>query len=452
MFKNTKSTKNQKDNELKFLNYIQPIIEIIVQDIIKTRITKDKEKDNILIHYKTNNNKYIDLTQTQDNNQQDSHIFELNIYILYKKQNISFIVEHWKFKIDSTPSLNNELREIHKLRIKKKLLTLFRSIKCMEKLLPLNSLIKKNSFDLSFQVQIYKKSDIEINPEKNEKKQINLEAKDEKYGSVKLSINYYTIDGIISHEENIKKNMNYFDFYNNFYSQLSLQKTGKSKFQQIQQDLEKTQKKIINKEKDINNDIIKDNNVNDNGSKIEEKEEIDESENFSALFEENELVFSNLIESKILDKKGNIKKSEIEEEIKEIKKGNSKEQLNLDELYSSCFNNIEDINFQQNLGEILNKNNLMNKENKKLNDIKDKYDLYFKNNELLYDKIKGFEFNDIIINHPKNIINKKKEFIIDSNYFGGENNNTINNNQKEEKELFKEIVSDYIENKKLLNK
>ena len=442
MLKST-TKKNQKENELKFLNYIQPIIEIIVQDIIKTRITKNNEKDNILVHYKTNNNKYIDLTQTQDNNQQDSHIFELNIYILYKKQSISFIVEHWKFKIDSTPSQNNELRDIYKLRIKKKLLTLFRSIKCMEKLLPLNSLIKKNSFDLSFQIQIYQQSDIEINPEKNEKKQINLEAKDEKYGSVKLSISYYTIDGIIAHEDNIKKNINYFDLYNNFYSQLSIQKTGQSKFQQIQQDLEKTQKKIINKEKNINND---------KGSKIEEKEEIDNSENFSALFEENDLIFSNLIESKILDKKGNIKKSEIEEEIKEIKKGNSKEQLNLDELYSPCFNNIEDINFNKNLDEILNRDNLMNKENKKLNDIKDKYDLYFNNNELLYDKIKGFEFNDIIINHPKNIINKKKDFIIDSNYFGGEEKNTtIKKNQKEEKDLFKEIVSDYIEIKQLLN-
>ena len=94
----------------------------------------------------------------------------------------------------------------------------------------------------------------------------------------------------------------------------------------------------------------------------------------------------------------------------------------------------------------------MNKENKKLNDIKDKYDLYYNNNELLYDKIKGFEFNDIIINHPKNIINKKKDFIIDSNYFGGEEKNTtIKKNQKEEKDLFKEIVSDYIEIKQLLN-
>lgn len=440
-----KKKNNPKDNELKFLNFIEPIVEIIVQDIVIERMKKnnEKEKDNILIHYKTNNNKYIDLTKIQDNNKKDPHIFEYNIYILYKKQNISFIVEHWKFKIDSTLSQNNELRDIHKLRIKKKLLTFFRSIKCIEKLLPLNSLIKKNSFDLSFQVQIYQQSDIEINPEKNEKKQINLEAKDEKYGSIKLSMNYYTIDGIISHEDNIKKNINYFDFYNNYYSHLSIQKTGESKFQKIQKDLEKTQKNII---KNTNNDINKDNN--DNEYKIEEKGELDESENLSALFEENELILSTIIESKILDQKG-IKKSEIEEEIKEIKKGNSKEQLNLDELYSSCFDNIEDINFRKSLDEILNRNNLMSKENKQLNDIKDKYDLYFKNNDLLYDKIKGFEFNDMMINHPKN--DKKKLFIIDSNYIGGEEYNKPKTNQKEKNETFKEIVSDYIEIKQLLN-
>ena len=74
MLKST-TKKNQKENELKFLNYIQPIIEIIVQDIIKTRITKNNEKDNILVHYKTNNNKYIDLTKIQDNNKKDPHIF-----------------------------------------------------------------------------------------------------------------------------------------------------------------------------------------------------------------------------------------------------------------------------------------------------------------------------------------------------------------------------------------
>ena len=145
----SKNKNKHKDNELKFLNYIQPIIEIIVTDIIKSRINrdeKDKDKDNILKHYKTSNNKYIDLTQIQNNSKQDSHIFEFNIYIIYKKENISFIVEHWKFKIDTTQSQFNKIKNAHKLRIKKKLLTFFRSIKCMQKLLPLNSLIQKKKY------------------------------------------------------------------------------------------------------------------------------------------------------------------------------------------------------------------------------------------------------------------------------------------------------------------
>jgi hypothetical protein len=449
MFKSKNKNKN-KDNELKFLNYIQPIIEIIVTDIIKSRINrdeKDKDKDNILKHYETSNNKYIDLTQIQNNSKQDSHIFEFNTYIIYKKENISFIAEHWKFKIDTTQSQFNEIKNVHKLRIKKKLLTFFRSIKCMQKLLPLNSLIqKKNIYNLSFQVQLYQQSNLEINPEKTEKKQIYLETIDEKYGSIKLYINYYTMDGITSHEENIKKNFNYFEYYNNYYSQLSIMKTGQSKLLKLQQNNENSKKSIINKEKDINKELVFSELDNDN--KIDEKEEIDES-NFSRLCEENDLIFSNLIESKILEKQGKLEKNDLEE-IKEMKKGNSKEKINLDELYNSCFNNTEDINCRNSFDEILNRNNLMNKENKKLNDIKNKYVEYFGKNELLYEKIKGFEFDDIIINHPKHDMNEKNNFIIDSNYLDEEKRRkSIKISQKED-DLFKEIISDYVSIKKLL--
>lgn len=433
MFKNGKSKNIQRENELKFLNFIQPIIEIIVKDIINSRIKNNKEKDNLLIHYKTNNNKYIDLTQIQDNNL--PNIFELNIYVLYKKQNISFIVEHWRFKIDSTQSQKNGIK--NELRIKKKLLTFFRSIKCMEKILPLNSLIN-NSFNISFQVQLYQQSSIEIYPEKNEKKQINLEVKDDNFGNIKLCISYYTMDGIISHEDNIKKNINYFDYYNNFYSKLSTIKTGQSKLQKLPENDDKPNKDEIIEKKYIDED-----------NKLDNDNNLDDSENLSAMFEKQELIFSTLIESKILDQKGQLGKSDLEE-IKEVKKGNSKEIINLDELYSSCFKNIDDINFKNNLDEILDKNVLMSKEKKKLDDIKSKYDSYFVKNDLMYEKIKGYEFNDLLINHPKKDGNKKNIFIID-NYCNDDKKEIALNNSIKKEELFKDIITDFIEIKQLLN-
>lgn len=308
----------------------------------------------------------------------------------------------------------------------------------MEKILPLNSLIN-NSFNISFQVQLYQQSTIEIYPEKNEKKQVNLEVKDDNFGNIKLCISYYTMDGIISHEENIKKNINYFEYYNNFYSKLSIIKTGQSKIQKLPENADKPNKDAI-----IEKKIDEDNKIdNDNDNKL------DESENLSAMFEEQELIFSTLIESKILDKKGQLGQSDLEE-IKEIKKGNSKEQINLDELYSSCFKNIDDIKFKNSLDEILDRNFLMSKEKKKLDDIKSKYDSYFGKNDLMYEKIKGYEFNDLLINHPKIDENKKNNFIIDNYCTDDKKEISLKNSIKKE-ELFKDIITDFIEIKQLLN-
>ena len=187
-----KDLEKLKNNELKFYKYIEPTIENIVQDILTSRISNIAEKDIIQVQYKTNNNKYVDLAKFQNENQQNPHIYELNIYIIFKRENISFIVEHWKLKIDSTQSQFNELTTNFKNRIKKKLLTLCRSIKTMEKILPLNFLVSK-TFNSRFSANLFLQSNIEINLEekiKNEKKQINFEAKDEKYGSIQLSINY----------------------------------------------------------------------------------------------------------------------------------------------------------------------------------------------------------------------------------------------------------------------
>ena len=98
---------------------------------------------------------------------------------------------------------------------------------------------------------------------------------------------------------------------------------------------------------------------------------------------------------------GNLEKSDYEE-IEEVKKGKSKEQINYEELYNYCFNNIEDINCKKTLDVILSRNNLMKNENIKLNDIKDKYELYFGKNNLLVEELyEEKKILNLMINHPK---------------------------------------------------
>ena len=125
----------KRENELKIAKFIEPIIQNIFRDIIKSRIKDINDKESLLINYKTENGKLIDLTQIKDTNEDNPHYFDFNLYVYFKRQNIFFIVEHWKFKIDITQSQYNILDDVLKIRIKKKLLTFFRSIKCLEKIM-----------------------------------------------------------------------------------------------------------------------------------------------------------------------------------------------------------------------------------------------------------------------------------------------------------------------------
>ena len=133
-------------------------------------------------------------------------------------------------------------------------------------------------------------------------------------------------------------------------------------------------------------------------------------------------------------------------------KNTNEDKCNLDELFKSCFNNIEEINCRKNIVELLDENNIMNKEKKLIKEVKDKYNLYFNNNTLLddklYEEMKMVDFNDILLIHPK----IEKKVVIISTYMDGDENN--NNKIKEEdnkKDLYKDIMPKYLEIKKLLN-
>ena len=80
----------------------------------------------------------------------------------------------------------------------------------MQKLLPLNSLIqKKNIYNLSFQVQLYQQSNLEINPEKTEKKQIYLENEQIEFIHKKR---YRLINNTELINNNIESNKKYKDY------------------------------------------------------------------------------------------------------------------------------------------------------------------------------------------------------------------------------------------------
>ena len=427
------------NKEETYLKYIEPIIEKIIKDIIDSRIKYNTEKDRLFIQYKTQNDKLIDLIKIKNSNKEKTHIFEFNLYFLFKRGPISFIVEHWKFKIDTTPSESNKLNED---RIKRKLLTFYRSIKSLERILPLNGMVNKNNFGCSFSAQLYLESNLEIvveNEIKNEKQFIIIDTKDEKYGSIHLTINYLTKRGIEIHEDNTKEIINK-DFYTNFYTKLSLDKKEKTKMSKFPQNILETNKDIYsNENKGIN-------------EQANDDEEIDLSRMCDEA-EGKELLISSIIDSRIIDKREKLGKEDFQE-IENIKKGGSRELINLDELYNSCFENLEDLNCQKSLDEILNKNNLMKKEHDKLNEVKNKYERLLGSNkslvEELYEEINNFDFKDLIIDHPK-INNDKKKLII-SDYFGNKNNNKKNKKEdnQSEQELFNDIISDYIEIKQLL--
>ena len=428
------------NKEETYLKYIEPIIEKIIKDIIDSRIKYNTEKDRLFIQYKTQNDKLIDLIKIKNSNKEKTHIFEFNLYFLFKRGPISFIVEHWKFKIDTTPSESNKLNED---RIKRKLLTFYRSIKSLERILPLNGMVNKNNFGCSFSAQLYLESNLEIvveNEIKNEKQFIIIDTKDEKYGSIHLTINYLTKRGIEIHEDNTKEIINK-DFYTNFYTKLSLDKKEKTKMSKFPQNILETNKDIYsNENKGIN-------------EQANDDEEIDLSRMCDEA-EGKELLISSIIDSRIIDKREKLGKEDIQE-IENIKKRGSRELINLDELYNSCFENLEDLNCQKSLDEILNKNNLMKKEHDKLNEVKNKYERLLGSNkslvEELYEEINNFDFKDLIIDHPK--INKDKKKLIISDYFGNKNNNNKKNKKEDnqsEQELFNDIISDYIEIKQLL--
>ena len=265
------------------------------------------------------------------------------------------------------------------------------------------------NFDYRFKAQIYKESNIDMGLEKEikmEKKAINLGMKEDKCVNIQLTVNYITRKGILIHQDNLKKAINYNEYYTKWFNERE-QKTNE----------------IINNINNINSNL---NNNNDNNNEL--------ASNFSQLFEkvenDNEIMLSNIIQNSMIDKKEVLNGEDFKKIEKDI---NDKKNTNLEKLYSSCFDNIEDINCTKNIDDILDIPTIMNKENNLLNNVMDSYNHASSNKIIdeIYEEIEGVELKELIRNPPKS---KKGD-----------------NNKGKENINFKDIIDDYFDIKQILN-
>ena len=395
----------KKQNELNLLKYINPSLEYIFRSIIKSRINNISD-ENLTINYPIQNkNKLVDLIDDQDS--KNPHNFEYNIYIFFSKDDknyLDFATENWKFKINTSNSELNELRDENKKALLKKLHIFSRSIQSLQCLLPLNEL--KNEKSSNFKIKLYKETNVDMKLEeeiKDEKKDITVELKDDKFINIQLTINFYTRLGIVTHRYNLEKAPKFNEFYS--HNQKAEQKT----IQNLN-----NEKEEIKENTDDNKELTTD---------------------FSRLFDNNdadELLLSTVIQKSMIDKKEVLKKEDIQRIKKEV---NDKKNLNLEKLYSSCFNNEEDIKIKS-LDEILDMQTILNKENMLLNNLKYDYNIRSKNRMIdeLYEEMDGIEIKDLI-------------------KYPSQNNEIIKKQKSKEKEnvTFKNILDDYYEIKQILN-
>ena len=358
-------------------------------------------------------------------NSKNPHNFEYNIYISFgegEKEYLNFIVENWKFKICTVNSELNELSNDNKKKLLKKLHIFARSIQSIQSLLPLNSLISdvtNKNFDNFFQAKLYKGSNIDMKLEddiKNEKKSINLELKEDKFINIQLTINYYIRKDILTHKDNLKKKIDYNEYYKKCFREKQEQKTNKN---------------------------LKNNNINDNNNINNNELESNFSQLFNEVSNDDELMFSNVIQNSMINKKEVLKIEDIKRIKKEI---NDMKNLNLEELYSSCFDNIEEIKISKNTDELLDASTVMNKEKKILNNVRYKFNFFSQNKMIdeLYEEMEGFEIKDLMKFPPKYKKENNNKNLIPNDYTKNQDNKIENKNIS-----FKDLVDDYYEIKQI---
>lgn len=392
----------KRQNEINLLKYINPTFEYIFQMILKDRSKIIPEKDITIKYERKDKNKLIDLPNYYI--PKNTNEIEYNIYILSGPENNKYIDENWKFQIYLNSEIN-ELNDNTKKILLKKFHTFNRSIQTLLCLLPLNN---TDDFKSSFQMEIDDKKDKKNKEDKKnkgdkenkekeierEEKSINIVMKQDKFMTIQLTVTYLTKQGISLHQNILNDNKQSFENPANNQFNSKINKGGNI---------------IINNSKNKKEE----NNIN-------LSEMIDEFD--------RELEISNVVKNNIID-------------LNQRRKIIDNNKINVEKLFSECYEDIENINFRLKEEEIFDIP-LMVKENELLDNVKNNFNFGSQNQLIneLYEEMEGIEIKDLL-RYPPNVKSKNsiENFKIEEY--------TENKNKNIE---FKDLVNDYFQIKQIL--
>jgi hypothetical protein len=360
----------EQENSKNYLDYINPCINTIIQDVIDSRIPREEQNQKVLIGYKRHSNNQIVYLAG------DKTIYDINIFVHYKTnkngEDIDIIIEHWKFKINIGGGSNIELKgksgEISKKKINKLLHTYFRNIKTIENILPLQNILKKKKFgNDEYYVEIEQDTEEEKSVEKKIPKMFenSLELKDGKYFNISLRIRYFENSRVNNYKPKTD-----FEKREKLLSQLS-RKTYETAMVEDKKDKEDEDSDEDNGKIPVMSNIVSCGAGTGNDIQVEQKSPKDVEDNMTKpepVHDENEEKLKSLMEFR------------------------------------------HQISLNHDNDDIMNKENIMGEDLNKLNEVKKRYNLHFWGNKLitenLSEEMEGKNYEDLIIYHPKNEVDK----------------------------------------------
>jgi hypothetical protein len=209
----------------------------------------------------------------------DKKKITINVLVYFTRKNLTFLVETWKFQINFNDNKNNNLKYINLEYLKKKFLTLKRTINLLIKILPLNQFKNNNliNFDFSFITNILTDDNDLSKIESSNVKTLNLFPINDKIGNLEIEIKYVYRNEIFKIEDNLNNNT-----INNFF-----QKKSNNMNDDIENEIDKNKNYVLDREKKIVKNIIKNFNCIDMNVLKNYRKDIDIENNINDLINFN---------------------------------------------------------------------------------------------------------------------------------------------------------------------
>ena len=209
----------------------------------------------------------------------DKKKITINVLVYFTRKKLTFLVETWKFQINFNDNKNNNLKYINLEYLKKKFLTLKRTINLLIKILPLNQFKNNNliNFDFSFITNILTDDNDLSKIEGNNVKTLNLFPINDKIGNLEIEIKYVYRNEIFKIEDNLNNTT-----INNFF-----QKKSNNLNEDIENEIDKNKNFVLDREKKIVKNIIKNFNCIDINVLKNYRKDIDIENNINDLINFN---------------------------------------------------------------------------------------------------------------------------------------------------------------------